>query len=145
MKRSKRIKAIHELAAREENLMARRVSERLFNLQAEESRLEQLTDYLNEYRLLAAEQTDTADIAIIRSRRQFVERLQVCVRHQQELVERLCDQLEQQVDDWNETRTKALAIERYGDRAADRERTADARREQAELDHIGLLPFATKH
>lgn len=145
MKQSKRIEAIHDIAAREETLMAQRVSERLFTLQAEEARLEQLTEYLNEYREIAATETDTVDIGVVRSRRQFIERLQACVRHQQELVERLCDQLEQQVDDWNETRSKSLAIQRYGERAAEREQAVGARREQADLDQIGLLRFAGKH
>jgi flagellar export protein FliJ len=144
MTRSKRIKAIHNIAAREETLMAQKVSDKLFNLQSEETRLEQLTSYLEEYRELAASESDTVDIALVRSRRQFVERLQVCVRHQQELVERLCDQLEQQMEEWNEVRSKSMAIKRYGDRAAEQEQVVEGRREQATLDEIGRMQFATK-
>lgn len=145
MRRSKRIRTIHEIAAREETLLAQRVSERLFNLQAEESRLEQLTTYLQEYRQLAAGESATVDITIVRSRRQFVERLQACVRHQQELVERLCDQLEQQMEDWNEKRSRSMAIRRFGERAAEREQALDARHEQAALDQIGRLRFIARH
>lgn len=144
MSRSKRIKAIHDIAAREETMMAQKVSERLFNLQSEENRLEQLVDYLGEYRQLAAAESDTVDISIVRSRRQFVERLQVCVRHQQELVERLCDQLEAQMEEWNQVRSKSMGIRRFGERAAEREQVVDARREQAGLDEIGRLQFVPK-
>ena len=144
MTRSKRIKAIHEIATREETLVAQKVSDKLFNLQSEELRLEQLANYLEEYRELAASENDTVDIALVRSRRQFVERLQVCVRHQQELVERLCDQLERQMEDWNQVRSKSMAIKRFGERAAEQEHVTNGRREQATLDEIGRMQFAAK-
>jgi len=145
MSRAKRIKAIHDIAAREENLFTQKVSERLFNLQAEERRLEQLTSYLDEYRQIAAAESDTVDISIVRSRRQFVERLQVCVRHQQDLVEKLCDQLEQVMEEWSDVRSRSMAIKRFGERAAEQERAAGDRREQAALDQIGLLQYVGKH
>jgi len=145
MSRAKRIKTVHDIAAREENLFTQKVSERLFNLQAEERRLEQLTDYLDEYRQLAAAESDAVDISIVRSRRQFVERLQVCVRHQQDLVERLCDQLEQVMEEWGDVRSRSMAIKRFGERAAEQERAAGDRREQAALDQIGLLQYVGKH
>ncbi|MGI9343780.1 MAG: flagellar export protein FliJ [Gammaproteobacteria bacterium] len=145
MSRAKRIKAVHDIAAREENLFTQKVSERLFNLQAEERRLEQLTNYLDEYRQLAAAESDAVDISIVRSRRQFVERLQVCVRHQQDLVERLCDQLEQVMEEWGDVRSRSMAIKRFGERAAEQERAAGDRREQAALDQIGLLQYVGKH
>jgi flagellar export protein FliJ len=145
MSRAKRIKAVHDIAAREENLFTQKISERLFNLQAEERRLEQLTSYLDEYRQLAAGESDAVDISIVRSRRQFVERLQVCVRHQQDLVERLCDQLEQVMEEWNDVRSRSKAIKRFGERAAEQERAAGDRREQAALDQIGLLQYVGKH
>jgi flagellar export protein FliJ len=145
MSRAKRIKAVHDIAAREENLFTQKVSERLFNLQAEERRLEQLTSYLDEYRQIAAAESDAVDISIVRSRRQFVERLQVCVRHQQDLVEKLCDQLEQIMEEWNDVRSRSMAIKRFGERAAEQERVTGDRREQAALDQIGLLQYVGKH
>ncbi|MFQ5633824.1 MAG: flagellar export protein FliJ [Gammaproteobacteria bacterium] len=144
MSRSKRIKVIHDIAAREETLMAQQVSDKLFDLQSEERRLEQLVAYLEEYRQLAADEHDSVEMSIIRGRRQFVERLQVCVRHQQALVESLCDQLERQMEEWNQARSKSTAIQRFAERTDAQQQTLETRREQARLDEVGRLQFAGK-
>lgn len=141
MSRSKRLQVIQTLADREEAITSRKVADKLFDLQVEEQRLEQLSTYLDEYRALASNDPDVADIATIRARREFVERLQICVQQQRDLVESLCEQLETQMEEWNTTRSKSKSIERFNERRADEMRDTEARKEQAILDEIGRLQF----
>ncbi len=141
MSRSKRLQVIQTLADREEAITSRKVADKLFDLQVEEQRLEQLSTYLDEYRALASNDPDVADIATIRARREFVERLQICVQQQRDLVESLCEQLETQMEEWNTTRSKSKSIQRFNERQADEMRDTEARKEQAILDEIGRLQF----
>lgn len=141
MSRSKRLQVIQTLADREEAITSRKVADKLFDLQVEEQRLEQLSTYLDEYRALASNDPDVADIATIRARREFVERLQICVQQQRDLVESLCEQLETQMEEWNTTRSKSKSIQRFNERQADEMRDTEARKEQATLDEIGRLQF----
>lgn len=141
MSRSKRLQVIQTLADREEAITSRKVADKLFDLQVEEQRLEQLSTYLDEYRALASNDPDVADIATIRARREFVERLQICVQQQRDLVESLCEQLETQMEEWNTTRSKSKSIQRFNERRADEMRDTEARKEQAILDEIGRLQF----
>ena len=141
MSRSKRLQVIQTLADREEAITSRKVADKLFDLQVEEQRLEQLSTYLDEYRALASNDPDVADITTIRNRREFVERLQICVRQQRDLVESLCEQLEAQMEEWNTTRSKSKSIQRFSERRADETRDTEARKEQAILDEIGRLQF----
>lgn len=141
MSRPKRLQVIQTIADREEALRSRKVADKLFDLQVEEQRFEQLSTYLDEYRALMTSDPDVGDIATVRSRREFVERLQICVRQQQELVESLCEQLEMQMEEWNTTRSKSKAIQRFSERQADKLRDQEARKEQAILDEIGRLQF----
>lgn len=141
MSRSKRLQVIQTLADREEAITSRKVADKLFDLQVEEQRLEQLSTYLDEYRALASNDPDVADIATIRARREFVERLQICVQQQRDLVESLCEQLENQMEEWNTTRSKSKSIQRFNERQADEMRDTEARKEQAILDEIGRLQF----
>jgi len=141
MSRSKRLQVIQTLADREEAITSRKVADKLFDLQVEEQRLEQLSTYLDEYRALASNDPDVADIATIRARREFVERLQICVQQQRDLVESLCEQLETQMEEWNTTRSKSKSIQRFNERQADEMRDTEARKEQAILDEIGQLQF----
>lgn len=141
MSRSKRLQVIQTLADREEAITSRKVADKLFDLQVEEQRLEQLSTYLDEYRALASNDPDVADIATIRARREFVERLQICVQQQRDLVESLCEQLETQMEEWNTTRSKSKSIQRFNERQADEMRDTETRKEQAILDEIGRLQF----
>ena len=49
------------------------------------------------------------------------------------------------MEEWGDVRSRSMAIKRFGERAAEQERAAGDRREQAALDQIGLLQYVGKH
>jgi len=135
------LKSVRMLAENDETHTSREVSDRLATLRAEEHRLAQLQDYLDEYQDLLAAGTSGISIATVRSRRRFVERLQAAVDQQQELVNRLHEQAEGQMNRWREARSRSLSLQKFSERMTAEQESRDARREQAKLDEIGRNLF----
>lgn len=142
MHKENRLKPIQQLAEQEATARSREVSDRLFYLQTEERRLEQLQSYLREYAQLAnGRQDTTANVSTIQSRQNFYRRLKECVVHQQELVEALCTQLEHHMNQWNDARTRSKAYRKFAERLEDEISEKAARRDQGILDEAGQQQY----
>jgi flagellar export protein FliJ len=140
MRRTETLDTIRTLAGNAEAESSRALAERRRTLQTEEQRLEQLRAYLGEYGAMAAG-GDGIFIHTVRTRRQFVDRLQAGLEQQERVVAGLRKQIDQDTARWREARTRSLALERFNERLEDQLALRQARKEQADLDEVGQKMF----
>lgn len=135
MARRSRIDILQRLASHTETESARRLAERLRNLDAEERRLQQIRGYLAEYGQ-ASDHGRSMTIGSLKSGRGFLERLRNAVDEQRGAVDVQRRQVEQQTLKWRADRAKTRSLEKLGERAAESDRERADRREQARLDEM---------
>ncbi len=131
-----RIGTLQRLAAHAAAEQARRLTERVQTLDAEERRLQQIRGYLAEYADHRREHDAALTISSLRSSRGFMDRLRGAVDGQRGTVELQRQQVDQQATQWRAARTRSLSLERLGDRLDAQERERRDRREQARLDEM---------
>lgn len=123
------------LADTAEDETSRAVAQRRNLLDAEEMRLVQLKNYLQEYQ--ADKEQSGISIDTVRTRRAFVERINTGIEQQARLIEGLRQQLELDLQRWREARSQALGLQRYSERQQQAVDLKQNRKEQARLDEIG--------
>lgn len=117
---------------------SREVGQRLHRLRNEEERLHQINDYLQHYERLAANAGQALSVGMITDRRRFTDRLREAARQQQKLVVEEERRYQQQLARWREARAQALSLQRFNERRREEADEQLARREQRQLDEIGL-------
>lgn len=127
---------LQRLAEHGADAASREVGARLRALRAEEERLQQVDAYLEHYRKLSVSDSPGLTLGTIQARRQFASRLQEAVGRQARVVAEQQALYQQKVERWREARARALALQRYNERAQEREQEHRARRDQAILDEI---------
>ena len=136
MARRNRMQVLHKLAEHTEAEASRRLAERLKLLDADEKRLEQIRSYLADYSGSSQGNSSAMTISALRSNRGFMARLRDAVDEQRGNVETQRHQAEQHAAQWRAARARSLALERLGERIAERERQRRDRLEQLRLDEI---------
>ena len=136
MRKRRSLESLQKLAEYAADAASRDVIERLRSLRNEESRLGQLQSFLGDYEKLLRDGRGI-NVARLRGRRDFVDRLNSAIGRQGDVVRNHEDQYSQNVDRWRGARTRSLALQRYAQRLADMETERRERREQATLDEVG--------
>jgi len=139
MLRTKGLQTVQTLAKSTETMRSRVVADQRHALREEESRLEQLEVYRNEYQAMGSHSGQGVNIHFVRGRRGFVQKLNEAIDNQRQVIARARDQLDTYMVHWREARAKALSLEKFSDRIEAQENRRIARREQMELDDIGRL------
>jgi flagellar export protein FliJ len=129
--------SLQKLAEHAADAASRDIVDRLRALRAEEDRLGQLKGYLGDYTQLLKDARGM-NVSRLRGRRDFVERLNEAIGRQDDVVRDQENQYGQGVNRWRSARSRALALQRYGERLAAIETERRERREQAALDEVGL-------
>jgi len=137
MKNKRQLQSLESLAQSKENRWQRHVSIQFRALQAEEQRLAQLNQYVNEYQLADSETGTSQSMLTLRTQRQFVNRLHHAVQQQQQTVINKRSAANRDADFWREARSKRLAIQKYADKQEQVEYKLKARRTQKFLDEVG--------
>jgi flagellar protein FliJ len=138
MRKRTTLQTLQLLAEYAEAEHSRKLSEKMRTLTSEERRLGQITGYLAEYEQQGRGQQKPTFLGALRGRRNFVERLRGAVVEQHGLVELHRNQAEEHMSQWRAARARALAMQRLGERQAEQEQERLDRREQANLDEMGL-------
>jgi flagellar protein FliJ len=137
VRKRRSLDSLQRLAEHSANAASRDIVERLRDLRAEEGRLDQLREYLGDYTRLLNDGRGM-NVTRLRGRRDFVERLHEAIGRQGDVVREHEGRYVQHVDRWRSARVHARALQRFGERIADAEAERRGRREQAELDEVGL-------
>ena len=141
MRRTHRLKSMQTLAKSAEAVTSREVANSRAALEQEKQRLAQLQGYLEEYRGLLSNPVKAIQVNMIRTRRDFVERLSAGIEHQKRLIAGLEQQLEQHINRWRSARSQSLALQRFGENQQEREDNRQARQQQRVLDEVGRNIF----
>lgn len=136
MARRNRMQVLQKLAEHTEAEASRRLAERLRLLDADEKRLEQIRSYLADYSGSSQGNSSAMTISALRSNRGFMARLRDAVDEQRGNVETQRHQAEQHAAQWRAAPARSLALERLGERMAERKRQRRDRLEQLRLDEI---------
>jgi flagellar export protein FliJ len=136
MRKRRSLASLQKLAEYAADAASRDIVERLRALREEEGRLGQLRGYLGDYTALLNDSRGM-NVARLRGRRDFVERLNSAIGRQSEVVREHEQQYTRHIDRWRGARTRALALQRYAERLDDIEAERRERRDQAALDEVG--------
>jgi flagellar export protein FliJ len=136
MRKRRTLESLQKLAEYAADAASRDVVERLRSLRNEESRLDQLRSFVGDYEQLLREGRGI-NVARLRGRRDFVDRLNGAIGRQGDVVRDQERQYNDNVDRWRGARTRSLALQRYAQRLADIESERRERREQSMLDEVG--------
>ncbi|MFN2308639.1 MAG: flagellar export protein FliJ [Gammaproteobacteria bacterium] len=139
MTRSKRMQPVVEVTALREREAARRLGELLQREQADEQRLQELTQYRDDYTRQFASGTSLG-AARLQDYRIFLGRLNQAIVQQQAVVERARQACAAQRAHWLALQTRVQALDKVVTRYRDRERSDQDRREQGESDQRAHTP-----
>lgn len=136
-KRSERLEPVRKVAGRDEQDASRELARSQQVLAEQESRLEQLRNYRDEYRrMLSGGGGQAVDPRRLRDQRAFLARLDEVIEQQEQVVRKSQEQYEQQRSGWIDARSRVNALGQAADRyRRDEQRSAD-RREQREQDDL---------
>lgn len=135
--KSKRLKPVVRIAETREEKAALAMGESQQALQQQQSRLEELKRYRQEY--IANFHADgRAGISAQRmlQLQSFLERLNRAIDEQQHWVEVACQHLEKKTHAWQAARSHAKALDKVVDRHQRSEQRQQSRREQKETDEV---------
>lgn len=129
------MQTLRTLADTAERESSRRLAERRRTLDEEEQRLVQLRAYLQEY--TAPESGAGLRADTIHARREFASRIRDGIEQQEQLLAKLRQQIDQDLQRWRDARSHALSLQRYSERLQTQVDDKLARREQGRLDEAG--------
>ena len=144
MRKKRTLDSLETLAHGRETRWRRHVASQLNNLQAEEQRLAQLHDYVQEYNAPLNHRRDSQSILAMRSQRQFVDRLKDAVRQQSQTVAERREAAEHGMRRWQHERSRRMALEKYSARQREAEGRQRDRRDQAALDEVSRNLFLNR-
>lgn len=135
MMRSKRMEPVMQLAQNREQEAARQVGEHQRQLDAQRTRLAELTAYRDEYaQRLTTVAGGGLGAAMLHDYRAFLARLNQAIEHQRRLIEQGEHAYEESRRQWLQTRQKTKALDTVTERYRLQERRDEERRLQNESD-----------
>jgi len=129
------LKTVRLPADNAEQESSRLVAQRRQQIDAEQQRLSQLKQYADDYRHPSSQAGVYIDT--VRTRAAFIARIRAGIEQQERLIAGLEQQLELDLQRWQEARSHALGLQRYSERQAQQEELRQNRKEQAKQDEIG--------
>jgi flagellar protein FliJ len=136
MKRSRRMRPLHDLARFEERSASRQLADAARVLEAEELQLAQLTGFRDDYGRMEAGGAEGTDPLRLQNYRAFMERLSEAIRQQEKRIEAARAALAGSHETWRGRRMDADALEAAIERFDEDDRRATGQREQRDSDEI---------
>jgi flagellar FliJ protein len=136
MKRSRRIRPLHDLARSEERSASRQLADAARELEAQENQLAQLTGFRDEYGRLESATLEGIDALRLQNYRAFMDRLAEAIRQQEKRIETARAALAGSTETWRGRHIDAEALGAAIERFNVDEQRATGRREQRESDEM---------
>lgn len=142
MVRSKRLKPIKELAKNREKLAAQELGHSLESQKLENQKLEQLTQYRNQY-LADMEQKVRQGVsgATLQRYHQFLAKLDLAIDQQNDVLRRCSDRIDESQGNWQDKRSRTKVISQVMDKMAVKEQIAITKKEAHQSDELSTQAF----
>lgn len=140
MKRSDRLRPVHQLADGRERDAGRALGELRRQVEEQERQLEQLRRFRDEYTSGNPPGLGTTDAVRLANYGAFLGRLNDAIREQERRVAQSRAEAERLADAWRERRAESAALGQAVERLESEERRAGDRREQHEQDELAARP-----
>ncbi len=141
MQRSTRISKVAEIADREEKKAAEKFKNALINFRNADNKLQELSDYHDEYCSSSRPSNGQLNISNLQDTRAFLRKLNEVISIQKNVVKQCEQQLETARQHWLEKKQKTMSLDRLADTYRTEERAATDRREQSNSDDLNVLRF----
>ncbi len=142
MQRSTRISKVAEIAEREEKKAAEKFQNALRNYHNANNKLQELTDYHNEYCNSSRPSAGKLNIPSLQDTRAFLRKLNDVISIQKTVVNQCEQQLEALRRQWLEKKQKTMSLDRLANTYRTEERLEFDRREQNHSDDLNALRFS---
>ena len=146
MKKSERMEPIKQLAADHEQEAVKDLGQSRRALSEHEIKLEQLRNYRAEYaRLFQQHGVQGMDGAKLQAYQSFLAQLDMAIRAQMDMIQRVNLECEQKREVWQQRHTRTEALGKTVERFQKTERRQEEKREQREMDDRTNNHFWTLH
>ncbi|MGF1643650.1 MAG: flagellar export protein FliJ [Thiotrichales bacterium] len=136
MLRHQRLRPILDITQAQQDLAARELARLMQQQEAARRQLEQLLGYLTEYEQRQTGQTTMLNLPLLENTQAFLVKLNDAIDQQREKLTQIERRVRQQIEHWQQIKTRTDALEKIIQNYQLADRTARERRDQREQDDL---------